>query len=76
MTLDPTLVTGGFRTSAIPDGFSTSIQVLASGATAGVLQPGESIRVPVYYVGLLLPWDISNPPVFWNLEVLDRPTAG
>ena len=40
MTLDLALVTQGFWTSAIPDGFNTSISILASGSTPGVLQPG------------------------------------
>ena len=31
---------------------SQSVEILASGATPGILEPGESERVPVYYVGL------------------------
>jgi RHS repeat-associated protein len=37
--------------SSEPPGYSTSVQILASGATPGFLEPGESITVPVYYAG-------------------------
>ncbi len=60
----------GFWTSAQPDGFSHSVQLLASGATPGVLQPGESIRVPVYYAGWQQPWNFSYPPIEWQLGVV------
>jgi RHS repeat-associated protein len=50
-TLNPALITSGFWTSATPAGYSHSVQILASGATPGVLQPGESVRVPIYYAG-------------------------
>jgi YD repeat-containing protein len=70
LTLDPTLVTQGFWTSAIPDGFSFVVQVLASGATPGVLQPGESGIVPVYYAGWQQPYDLHYPEFEPNLNVL------
>ena len=60
LTLDQSRVTAGFWTSAIPDGFAHSVQIYASGAAPGVLQPGERIRVPVYYAGLQQPWDFSD----------------
>src|SRR5207249_281587 len=60
LTLDQSLLTQGFWTSALPKGFSNSVQIYASGAVAGVLQPGERIRLPVYYAGLQQPWDFSN----------------
>jgi RHS repeat-associated protein len=56
LTLDPSIVSQGFWTSATPDGFAHSVQFLASGATPGVLQPGESGRVTVYYAGWQQPW--------------------
>jgi len=57
MTLDRTLlVPGGFQPYArVPEGFSDTVQVLASGATPGLLQPGESARVSVYFAGLQYP---------------------
>jgi RHS repeat-associated protein len=80
MTLNASIVNQGFWTSAQPLGFTHSIQILASGATAGVLQPGESFRVPVYYCGwqqdpaiygsALYGWDPSHPPITFNLGVL------
>jgi len=70
LTLQPINLTSGFWTSAQPEGFSHSIQILASGATPGVLQPGESAQVPVYYAGWQQPWDFAYPPMNWNLGVL------
>jgi RHS repeat-associated protein len=69
LTLDSSNLIQNLWTSAIPEGCSTSIQILASGKTPGVLQPGESVRVPVYYSGLLLPWT-WNSTVPFNLGVL------
>jgi RHS repeat-associated protein len=52
MTLDASIVPTGFLTSATtPDGFSDTIQVLASGRIPGLLEPGEKRQVPVYLVG-------------------------
>ncbi len=77
LTLDPSLVTQGFWTSALPDGFSHTVEILASGSRSGVLQPGESERVPVYYAGWQQPWDLSYPPFNFHLDVVkaDDPTA-
>ena len=63
LTLDLSRVTNGFWTSAIPEGFSNSVQFLASGAIPGELQPGESFRVPVYWAGWQQPWDFAYPPI-------------
>jgi RHS repeat-associated protein len=70
LTLDATRLSQGFWTSAQPEGFSHSVQVLASGGTPGVLQPGESFRVPVYYAGWQQPWNFSYPPIEWQLGVI------
>lgn len=79
LTLDSSRLVQGFWTSAEPEGFTHSIQILASGDTPGVLQPGESFRVPVYYAGwqqdrTLYPnwagWDFTYPPFNFNLGVL------
>jgi RHS repeat-associated protein len=69
LTLDQSRVTAGFWTSAIPDGFAHSVQIYASGASPGVLQPGERIRVPVYYAGLEQPWDLDDLIVELKLRV-------
>ena len=55
------------------------MQILASGATPGLLQPGESVTIPVYYAGWIttLPnWQYFSPYSF-NLGVLqaDNTTA-
>ncbi|MGD8450865.1 MAG: RHS repeat-associated core domain-containing protein [Phycisphaerae bacterium] len=77
LTLDSSRLVSGFWTSAIPEGFANSVQFRASGATPGVLQPGESGRVAVYYAGWQQPWDFSYPPINWSLGGLgdDNPVA-
>jgi len=70
LTLQNHRLVEGFWTAAQPEGFSHSIQILASGDTPGVLQPGDSVRVPVYYAGWQQPWDFHYPPMNWNLGVL------
>ena len=69
LTLDQSIVQDGFWTSAEPEGFSHSIQFLASGETPGLLQPGESCRVPVYYAGWQKPWHFGSP-INFTLGVL------
>ena len=59
-TLDASKIIQGLHTSTIPDGYANTIQILASGKIPGVLLPGESITVPVYYAGLQQPWDFSR----------------
>src|SRR5262249_25470106 len=53
LTLDASRVHSGIWNNAVPDGFTNSIQLLAGGATPGLLQPGESEHVPVYWAGWL-----------------------
>jgi YD repeat-containing protein len=60
LTLDQSRLTSGFWTSAMPDGFSNSVQFLASGAIPGVLGPGESGRVAICYAGWQQPWDFGS----------------
>ncbi len=71
LTLDQSLLTGGFWTSASPDGFSQEITIFATGKTPGVLQPGESITVPVYYAGLEQPWNFSHNTVPFELRDIE-----
>jgi len=70
LTLQQVGLVEGFWTSADPAGFGHSVQILASGDTPGVLQPGDSFRVPVYYAGWQQPWDFSYPAMNWNLGVV------
>ena len=71
LTMDQSLLTTGLWTNTLPAGFSHSIQIMASGATPGVLQPGETIRVPVYYAGLQQPWDFRDTKTELELLVHD-----
>jgi RHS repeat-associated protein len=71
MTLDPTLGAQGLWTAAKVPGFSDTVQILASGATPGVLQPGESMRVPIMHCGLERPWDLTAPAVEFDLGIFD-----
>ncbi|WP_341348910.1 RHS repeat-associated core domain-containing protein [Syntrophorhabdus aromaticivorans] len=70
MTLDQSLVIQGLVAGSMPEGCSSTIQILAGGKMPGVLLPGESVKVPVYYCGLQTPWDFSDNQVEFNLGVL------
>jgi RHS repeat-associated protein len=59
----------GFWTSAMPEGFSTAVQFLGQGKTPGVLQPGESVSVPIQYAGMLRPW--TQTPLTFTLSLLN-----
>jgi RHS repeat-associated protein len=72
-TLDRTQLVRGFWTAALPDGFTNAVSITASGDTPGILRPGESSRVPVYYAGLQQPWDFSDTSV--ELEIRIRTAA-
>lgn len=56
-TLDESRVVQNFWSAGMPPGTSNSALILGSGRQPGVLNPGERIRVPVYYLGLLHPLD-------------------
>ena len=74
LTLDPTKITQGLYTATLPEGYSNTIQILASGQIPGVLLPGESITVPVYYAGLQQPWSGTHVPL--NLGVIETTDTG
>src|ERR1041385_1801962 len=69
LTLDSSRLTQGFWTSALPDGFASTVQLLASGETPGVLNPGERREVPIYYAGLQQPWDFSDNQVEMEIRI-------
>ncbi len=71
LTLDQARLGAGFWTSAMPAGFANSVQFLAVGATPGVLQPGESGLVPVYYAGLQQPWNFADRLIEFRVGVLN-----
>jgi YD repeat-containing protein len=70
MTLDSSIVGQGLWTSAIPKGFSHSVQILGGGNTPGLLQPGEWQSLKAYYAGWQLPYDFSYPPIQFVLGTL------
>ena len=76
----PRAVVSGFWTSAIPQGYSNTVEILASGKVPGVLEPGESVTVPVYYAGmqaaLLVRQDLEVRPSRLHPERLHRPSIG
>ncbi len=52
-------------------GFTHSIEILADGSTPGVLEPGESERIPVYYAGWLSSqWDFASPQLSFSIQAL------
>jgi len=67
LSLDSSLAGLAYNSNATPAGFSPTVQFLASGATPGMLEPGESIQIPVYYAGWLsAQW--SGAPVTFSLR--------
>ncbi|MHC4404022.1 MAG: RHS repeat-associated core domain-containing protein [Planctomycetota bacterium] len=70
LSADPALAGPGLWTADPPEGLTDTVLGLGSSATPGILQPGESGRIPVYYRGLKLPWDWSRPPIQFTLGAL------
>ena len=70
-TLDKSLVVSGFWTSAIPQGYSNTIEILASGKVPGLLEPGESVTVPVYYAGMQQPWNLGESQFQFDIRVFN-----
>jgi YD repeat-containing protein len=69
LTLNPALVVSGYWTSAIPEGYSNSVQILATGSEVpGYLEPGESETVPVYYAGMQQPWNFTETSFQFSLD--------
>jgi YD repeat-containing protein len=68
-TLDKSLVVAGYWTSAIPQGYSNTVEILASGKVPGLLEPGESVTVPVYYAGMQMPWNLGESQFKFDLRI-------
>jgi pimeloyl-ACP methyl ester carboxylesterase len=68
LSLDSSAANTFFSTSTLPAGYSHSVEILASGATPGVLEPGETVSVPVYYAGWQQPWNFSYPAINFSLK--------
>lgn len=78
LTLDSTRLVQSFWgwTGALPPRTSHEALILASGAQPGVLNPGERRTVPVYFLGLLQPWDLSDANIEMEIRywTADDPT--
>ncbi len=61
----------GVWTESMPIGFANTRLYMASGEYPGVLHPGESKRVPIYYAGWHKPWNFDTPPVDWEVHIAD-----
>jgi len=70
LTFDASRVSAGLWSTAKPKDFSQTLQMLGSGNTPGLLQPGESMRVAAHYAGWLQPWDLRYPPIQFTLGTL------
>jgi RHS repeat-associated protein len=73
LTLDQSRLIQNYWSAGLPPGAANQIFILASGAQPGILNPGESFQVPVYYLGLQQPWDFSDNQVemeirFWTAD--------
>jgi RHS repeat-associated protein len=73
LTLDASRVIQNFYSATLPPGVVNQVFILASGAQPGVLNPGERVQVPVYYLGLQQPWDFTQNQVelqvrFWTAD--------
>ena len=62
LTLNPALAGQWFAVADMPEGFDTSVHILADGRLPGILLPGERVSIEVYYGGWLVPWDFHYPP--------------
>lgn len=65
LTLDQSRIVQNFFSGAkaYPPGTSSKVLFLGSGAQPGVLAPEERIRIPVYYLALPEPYDLSDTRV-------------
>jgi RHS repeat-associated protein len=72
LTIDSSIERNGLWTDNPPTGTNDTVWVMAngSGMTPGILQPGDTGRIPVYYLGLKTPWSWSGSVVF-NLAIVD-----
>jgi RHS repeat-associated protein len=70
LTLDPSILPKGLWSSAMPEGFSNTVCALATGLVPGTIQPGETVRIPVYYVGWQTPWNFSYPPIQFGVGII------
>lgn len=77
LTADPASDGPGLCTYDPPAGLRDTVQVIAigSGADHSVLNPGDSVIIPVYYRGCKMPWDFSYPPIEFTIGILKADNA-
>ncbi len=74
LTLEESLGGRDLSAGALPEGYRYALQVLVSGQTSGLLQPGERARIPVYYCGWEKPWAMGYPLIVFTVsEAKDLP---
>lgn len=68
LTVDKSRLIQNYWSENLPPGTATFAVILASGSQPGVLNPGEKFRVPVYYLGLLRPWNFGDTNVEFRIR--------
>ncbi len=63
LAMDQSRIIQNYWSATLPPGAANEAFILASGAQPGVLNPGERIQVPVYYLGLQQPWDFADSKI-------------
>jgi RHS repeat-associated protein len=71
LSLDPSLAGLAYGTNSVPAGFSETVQLLAGGDHTGLLAPGETRTIPIYYGGWLSGSFNTTQPITFSLGVLD-----
>jgi RHS repeat-associated protein len=77
LSLDASRIAQNLWTATMPTGTSHSVQFFAegNGDSPRVLEPGETGRVQVHYIGLLQPWNFSDTKVEFEIRVIDAENA-
>lgn len=71
LTLDQSRIIAGVWGKGRSEAIGESVQFLASGATPGVLSPGERITIPVYYLGLKPPLNFGDNQIEMEIRIFD-----
>ena len=60
-----------FWISSVPDGYYDSLSFFVNGDILGTIQPGETITIPIYYLGWRQDdWDFGNSYINWNINMI------
>ena len=69
LSLQSSLAGLGYSSNTTPAGFNQTVQFLAGGSTPGMLEPGESLKIPVDYAGWMAS-EWGDSPVTFSLSVV------